>query len=276
MSKHPFFTKTPHIMGIVNVTPDSFSDGGRFYHVDAAVDHALSLVKDGADSVDIGGESTRPGASPVSPGEEIQRIIPVIEALQGKVEHISVDTRYPQTMEAALKAGATVINDISGLTQSQRSLDIIAEAQVPVIVMHMQGQPGYMQKNISYNNVIGDVSSFFQERLETLGRHRIEKEMIIFDPGIGFGKNVDHNLLIIRNIKEIFNFDVPVLLGTSRKSFIGSLSEDSSVDKRIGGSLASIIWGLDQGVQFFRVHDVHETKQAFTVYEAIENAGDAD
>lgn len=269
---HPFFAHTPHIMGIVNVTPDSFSDGGQFFDPEKAIEHGLTLLREGAHSLDIGGESTRPGSDPVSPEEEIRRIVPVIEGLAGQVKHISVDTRYPQTMEAALKAGATVINDISGLTHDPRSIDIIAEAQVPVVIMHMSGQPKTMQENTNYNNVIDDISSFFAERLETLGRHRIEKDLLVFDPGIGFGKNDQHNLLVLRYIREFLHFDVPLLLGTSRKSFISRINGDIPVDKRLGGSLASVLWGLDQGVQFFRVHDVADTRQAFTLYQAIKNA----
>lgn len=259
-------------MGIVNVTPDSFSDGGQYIDPDKAIDHGLRLIAEGAHSLDIGGESTRPGAAPVSPETEIGRIVPVIEGLRGKVTHISVDTRYPQTMEAALKAGATVINDISGLTHDPRSLDIVAEAKVPVIVMHMAGQPKTMQENISYNNVVDDICAFLEERLNTFGRHRIEKDLLVFDPGIGFGKNDQHNLLILRNIKKFLQFDVPLLLGTSRKSFISRITGDVPVDKRLGGSLASILWGLENGVQFFRVHDVADTHQAFTIYNAIKTA----
>ncbi|HCQ70711.1 MAG TPA: dihydropteroate synthase [Rhodospirillaceae bacterium] len=272
--KHSFFNDTPHIMGIVNVTPDSFSDGGQYFSPDAAIEHGLSLIEQGAHSLDIGGESTRPGSNPVSPEEEIRRIVPVIEGLRDKVTHISVDTRYPQTMEAALQAGAGIINDISGLTHDPRSVDIIAEHQVPVIVMHMQGQPKSMQEKVNYNNVMDDVMAFFEGRLEIFGRKRIEKELLVFDPGIGFGKNDEHNLLIIRNIKEFLHFDVPLLLGTSRKSFISRITGDTPVDKRLPGSLASVLWGLDHGVQFFRVHDGAETHQAFTIHNAIKNAGE--
>ncbi len=270
---HPFFSASPHVMGIVNVTPDSFSDGGQYFSKNQAVEHALKLIEEGADSIDIGGESTRPGAEPVSPDEEMRRILPVIEELKKKrVKNISVDTRYPQTMEAAIQAGATVINDISGLVNDLQKLDLVAKYHIPVVVMHMQGQPKTMQDKVIYNNVLDDVLSFFEGVLDICGQNRIEKELLIFDPGIGFGKTDEHNLLILRNIKEFLRFDVPLLLGTSRKSFIGRLSGDKAVDNRLGGSLASIIWGLDQGVQFFRVHDVAETKQAFEIYQAIKNA----
>lgn len=269
---HSFFAQSPHIMGIVNVTPDSFSDGGRHNCLDAAIAHGLKLIKDGADSLDIGGESTRPGATPVSPEEEQARIIPVIEGLKGTGAIVSVDTRHAATMEAALKAGASVINDVSGLTYDRKSVSVVSDANVPVIIMHMQGDPTNMQGNPFYNSMMYDLLSFFKERLEYCRQNRIEKSMVVFDPGIGFGKSDEHNLLILRYIKEFQVLDVPLMLGTSRKSFIARLSNAEPADQRIGGSLASIIWGLEQGVQFFRVHDVSETRQAFTIYEAIKAA----
>ncbi len=258
-------------MGIVNVTPDSFSDGGLYAETEKAIAHGLALIKEGADSLDIGGESTRPGAISVSPEEEIERVVPVIAGLKDHIEHISIDTRYPQTMEAAIKAGATVINDISGLTNDPQSMEIAAHFKVPVILMHMQGNPSNMQDNPNYNNVIEGVFKFFEGRLNVCKLARIETDLLVLDPGIGFGKNDQHNLLILRDIKKFLDLGCPLLLGTSRKSFIGRISGDESVDKRLGGSLASILWGLEQGVQFFRVHDVQATRQAFQIYQAIKN-----
>ncbi|MEZ5813713.1 MAG: dihydropteroate synthase [Alphaproteobacteria bacterium] len=268
------FAGGPHIMGVVNVTPDSFSDGGKFLNVDRAIEHGLKLVREGAVILDVGGESTRPGAQAVDINEELERIVPVIEGLKGAASWISVDTRNAKTMEAALKAGASALNDISGLSYDSQSLAVASEAQVPVFLMHMQGDPGSMQKNPIYNNVVVDVYQYLQERIRICETHRIDADMVICDPGIGFGKTLEHNLLLLRNISKFHGLGVPVLLGTSRKSFIGKISGDEPPDERIPGSLASALWGLSQGVQVYRVHDVKETVQAFKVYEAISSADD--
>lgn len=268
------FAGGPHIMGVVNVTPDSFSDGGKFLNVDRAIEHGLKLAREGAVILDVGGESTRPGAQAVDIDEEIERIVPVIEGLKGAAPWISVDTRNAKTMEAALKAGASALNDISGLSYDSQSLAVASGAQVPVFLMHMQGDPGSMQKNPIYNNVVVDVYQYLQERIRICETHRIDADMVICDPGIGFGKTLEHNLLLLRNISRFHGLGVPVLLGTSRKSFIGKISGDEPPDERIPGSLASALWGLSQGVQVYRVHDVKETVQAFKVYEAISSADD--
>jgi len=256
-------------MGVVNVTPDSFSDGGCFLNHDKAIAHGLALVQAGAGILDIGGESTRPGAEPVDVEEEISRILPVISALKGAVPWISVDTRHAKTMEMALKAGANIINDISALTHDSRSVFVAQEAQVPVILMHMRGNPSNMQDNPLYNNALHDVLGCLQERITFCEMNRIETKMLLVDPGIGFGKSLEDNLLLLGNIKEFHRFGCPVVLGTSRKSFIEKISGAVCVDNRLGGSLASALWGLSQGVQIFRVHDVQETAQAFSVYSAI-------
>ncbi len=271
-SNSPFWGG-PHIMGVVNVTPDSFSDGGDFLNKDKAIAHGLQLLEEGAYILDIGGESTRPGAEVVDIEEEIARVVPVIEGLAGKAPYISIDTRNAKTMEAALKAGANIINDISALTHDPLSVKVAADAQVPVFLMHAQGTPQDMQRNPSYNNVIDDVYCYFERRLEELSLHRIEMERIVIDPGIGFGKTDEHNMLILGNISKFHDFGAPLLLGTSRKSFIGRLSCGEGVDERIGGSLASALWGLSQGVQIFRVHDVKETAQAFRIFSEIQQAG---
>ncbi|MCB1532497.1 MAG: dihydropteroate synthase [Alphaproteobacteria bacterium] len=257
------------IMGVVNVTPDSFSDGGNFFNPDKAIEHGLQLLQEGAHVLDIGGESSRPGAQTVDAEEEIARVVPVIEGLREKAPFISIDTRNAKTMEAALKAGANIINDISALTHDSRSIDVAAQANVPVILMHMAGTPQNMQKNPSYNNVIEDVFEFFKRRIEHCETHRLKSQNLVLDPGIGFGKTLEHNLLILRNIKEFSALGCPILLGTSRKSFIGKIDGEQDANKRLGGSLSSVIWGLSQGVKFFRVHDVRETVQAIKVYEAI-------
>ena len=261
------------IMGVVNVTPDSFSDGGDFYDPEVAIAHGLKLIRDGANVLDIGGESSRPGARVVDVEEEISRVVPVIEGLKKEgAKWISIDTRNAKTMEAALKAGVDIINDISALTYDSQSVAVAAEANVPVILMHMLGNPQTMQKNPIYNNVVGDIVEYFKERISYCETHRLEVQKLIFDPGVGFGKTVQDNLLILRNIKEFLTLEPPILLGTSRKSFIAKLSREEGADQRLGGSLSSVLWGLSQGVKFFRVHDVAETVQAIKIYEAILDA----
>lgn len=256
-------------MGVVNVTPDSFSDGGHFLNHDKAIEHGLRLISEGADMLDIGGESTRPGAIPVAAAEEKRRILPVIEALAGQMRWISVDTRHAETMEVALAAGATIINDVSALRHDPRSVAVIAEASVPVILMHMQGTPETMQKNPKYNNVIKDIHDFFEERIKFCETNRIERENIVLDPGIGFGKTLEQNLLILKNLKDFSDLGCPLCLGVSRKSFIGKLSNDAEAKDRLAGSIAGALWGLSHDVDIMRVHDVRETKQAFDVWRAI-------
>ena len=266
----------PHIMGVVNVTPDSFSDGGQFFNPDKAIEHGFKLVQQGAHILDIGGESTRPGAEVVDVEEEIARVVPVIEGLAGKVSWISIDTRNAATMESALKAGANCINDISALEHDFGSIDIAAEAQVPVFLMHAQGTPQEMQENPRYNNVVEDIFEYLQRRIEFCETRRIDANLLICDPGIGFGKTLEHNLLILRDIKRFHDLEVPILLGASRKSFIGKISNDEPADDRIPGSISAALWGLSQGVQIFRVHDVKETLQAFKIYEAILSSSEDD
>lgn len=260
-------------MGVVNVTPDSFSDGGNFFNKNKAIEHGLSLIEAGADILDIGGESTRPGAEVVDIEEEISRVVPVIEGLKGKTSWISIDTRNAKTMEKAIHAGANIINDISGLDYDPLSIGVVGESQLPVILMHMQGDPRTMQKNPSYNNVINDIRDYLQRRIDECLANRIEIQNIAIDPGVGFGKSLEDNLLIIRNIKEFCDLDVPVLLGTSRKSFIGRVSGAENPANRLGGSLASALWGVSQGVRILRVHDVQETVQAIEIYQAISEVG---
>lgn len=256
-------------MGVVNVTPDSFSDGGKFINPNKAIEHGLQLLKDGATILDIGGESTRPGAQSVDVAEEIERVVPVIEGLKDTAPWISIDTRNAKTMEVALKAGANALNDISALSHDSESLAVAAEAQVPVFLMHMLGNPKTMQEKPHYNNVVEDIFQYLQERISICETHRIDANLLICDPGIGFGKTLQHNLLILRNISKFHDLGVPLLLGTSRKSFIAKISDDEPADERIPGSLASALWGLQNGVQVYRVHDVKETLQAFKIYGSI-------
>jgi dihydropteroate synthase len=263
----------PWLMGVVNVTPDSFSDGGKFINKDNAISHGLALIEAGADILDIGGESTRPGAEVVDSEEEILRIVPVIEELRKHARWISVDTRNAKTMEAAIKAGANIINDISALSYDDRSVFVASDAQVPVILMHAQGVPQMMQNNPIYNNVLDDILEYLKERISFCVSHRIEIQNLVLDPGIGFGKTLEHNHLIFRNIKEFCGLGCPILLGASRKSFIAQICNGEPPEERISGSLAAAIWGYSQGVKIFRVHDVRETKQALDVYRSISDLG---
>lgn len=269
-------------MGIVNVTPDSFSDGGRFFDPDRAVAHGLQLVKAGAHILDIGGESTRPGAAPVSPAEEMARVVPVIEALKvelkGSETLLSIDTRHSATMAASLTSGVDLVNDISGLTHDPQSPYVVREANVPVCLMHMQGSPMDMQEKPLYNNVVEDVYCYLEQLIHKYETFGINKNQMIVDPGIGFGKTLGHNLDLLQNIRHFHGLDCPILVGASRKSFIGKLMEKPEngpfVDKcspaaRVPGSLATALHCVDNSVHILRVHDVAETKQALTVWEAL-------
>lgn len=259
----------PAIMGIVNVTPDSFSDGGQFFSPDKAIEHGLKLLEEGADILDIGGESTRPGAHAVDSYEEIDRVVPVIEGLAKHARYISIDTRHAATMRAALKAGANIINDISALGDDPESMAVAGKEKVPVFLMHKQGNPRNMQDNPRYNNVVEDIFQYLQERINDCETHRIAHTMVVADPGIGFGKNIEDNLLILGNIKRFHDLGVPVMIGVSRKSFIAKISKNEPPQDRIPGSLSAALWCLSQSVQFYRVHDVAATRQAFRIYESI-------
>ena len=259
----------PLIMGIVNVTPDSFSDGGHFLATEQAIKHGLCLLEEGADILDIGGESTRPNADIVSVEEELSRVIPVIEGLAGKAPFISIDTRNAKTMQMAVSSGANIINDISGLRGDPESVSVVAGGDFPVCIMHMKGTPQDMQDNPEYDNIIDEILSFFEERLLFCKKNGVSENKVILDPGIGFGKTLDHNLEILRNMDKFQKFGCPVMLGASRKSFIGAISGEENPKNRLAGSLAAALSGLQQGVQIFRVHDVKETRQAIAVYNRI-------
>ncbi|MCK5374632.1 MAG: dihydropteroate synthase [Alphaproteobacteria bacterium] len=266
-------TGEPVIMGIVNVTPDSFSDGGNYYAAELAIKHGIRLLDEGAQILDIGGESTRPGADNVSIEEEIERVVPVISALSEQgAPVISIDTRNAATMRAAIDAGANFINDISGLFHDEQSAVIVAQSGLPVCIMHMQGTPQTMQNHPHYENVVDEVCAFFEERLTFCEEQGISSNKIILDPGIGFGKSVGHNLALIKDLKEFHRFGCPLLLGASRKSYIGAISGEDEPKNRLAGSLSTAIYELDAGAQIFRVHDVKETCQAFDVYNAIKKA----
>ncbi|HPF79083.1 MAG TPA: dihydropteroate synthase [Alphaproteobacteria bacterium] len=260
----------PILMGVVNVTPDSFSDGGSFLDTDRAIAHALQLEREGAAILDIGGESTRPGAKPISLEEEQNRVLPVIEGLKkaGCKAAISIDTRNAETMQKAINIGADIINDISSLTYDSESLDVVAKAQMPVILMHMQGSPETMQDNPLYDDVVQEIFDYLNVQIERCLRAGLPREKIICDPGIGFGKTLEDNLTILKNMDKFHHLDCTVLLGASRKSFIEKLCPDTPPTERLAGSIAAAIRGLEQGVQIFRVHDVKQTRQAFEVWQS--------
>lgn len=258
----------PKIMGIVNVTPDSFSDGGSFLDTQKAIDHAWSLAEEGADILDIGGESTRPGADPVSAQEEIDRVIPVIEGLKDVSVDISIDTYRSGTMRAALNAGATIVNDVTALTGDSESIDVAVDAKL-VCLMHKQGAPKDMQSSPVYNDVVQDVFDYLHGRILVCEDAGIDRRRIVIDPGIGFGKTLEHNILLIKNIDKFHDLGCDILLGTSRKSFIEMICSDTSVHQRLAGSLVSALAGWQKGASYVRVHDVADTLQAFRVYAAL-------
>lgn len=264
----------PIIQGVLNVTPDSFSDGGFHNDIDDAVSVAHKMICAGADIIDIGGESTKPGAKPVSIEAEKERVLPVIRKLVATGVPISVDTRNADVMAAAIEAGAVIINDVSALEYDQNSLQLVKESGFPVILMHSQGTPETMQKNPKYENVLLDIYDYLEARIEVCLKAGMSLSKIIIDPGIGFGKTVEHNLQIIANISLFHGLGVPILIGTSRKSFIGKLTGQEEAMKRVSGSIASAQICLDQGVQILRVHDIEETAQAISIWNAVSNGKD--
>ncbi|VAV87414.1 Dihydropteroate synthase [hydrothermal vent metagenome] len=251
----------PSIQGIVNVTPDSFSDGGQYDNVDRAVAHAHRLIGDGADFIDIGGESTRPGAQKVTVREELSRVIPVIEGLSDITVPISIDTRNAEVMRQAMKAGASIINDVSALSHDAAALGYVAGLNCPVILMHARNTPENMQDDPHYDHVVPDVYDYLEQRLEICHNAGIDRERVIIDPGIGFGKTTAHNIALIDNLSLFHGLGVPILLGVSRKRFIGHVTGAEDVSERLAGSLAFGQMGYDQGVQILRVHDVLESRQ---------------
>jgi len=257
------------IMGILNMTPDSFSDGEQFKSHDKAIDHALKMVEEGANIIDIGGESTRPGAEAVQLEEELSRTIPIIEAIRLKSDClISIDTYKSKVAKAALDAGADMVNDISGLTFDHNMASLVAKRNVPVIIMHIKGKPGDMQKNPNYDNLIKEIKAFFEVQISIAKKAGIDSGNIILDPGIGFGKRLEDNFEIIRELGQISTMGYPVLLGPSRKSFIG-FTLDLPIEERIEGTLASITAGVINGARIVRVHDIRATRRTLTITEKI-------
>lgn len=263
---------SPKIMGIVNVTPDSFSDGGRHATTDAAIAHACRLVAEGADILDIGGESTRPGADAISIDEECARVIPVIEGCRDLGVTISIDTRKKAVMAAAAAAGATMINDVSALEYDPESLAFVGKSGFPVCLMHSLADPKVMQDNPVYDDVVAEVMAYLRRRIDICVADGIDRRKIIIDPGIGFGKTVGHNLSLIKALPEFQSLGCDVLLGASRKRFIGQITGEAIAEKRVVGSVAVALHGAASGVQILRVHDVKETRQALEIWQAIDAA----
>jgi len=263
------FPRPALVMGVVNVTPDSFSDGGRFLDADQAVAHGLELVKQGAELLDIGGESTRPGATAVSEAEELRRVIPVIERLASQVRlPLSIDTMKPGVARAALAAGASLVNDVGANRSSDEMWRVVAEFQAGYVAMHMQGTPQTMQSNPAYADVTGEVAIFFQDRLQHLKLAGVTADQVVLDVGLGFGKTLEHNLQLLASLESFTKLERPLLLGASRKSFIGRL-HPAEAAQRLPGSLACACLAVKAGVQIIRTHDVAETVQAVRVTEAI-------
>ncbi len=257
------------IMGIVNVTPDSFSDGGSFANAQAAIDHGLRLADEGADILDIGGESTRPGSDAVPLDEELRRVMPVLEGLRAKTKaRISVDTRKSEVMRRAAAAGADILNDVSALTHDPKALDTAAETGLPVMLMHAQGDPKTMNDKPRYSDVVLDVFDFLETRIMACVAAGIPKSNIVADPGIGFGKHLHHNVAVLANMALYHGLGVPVLLGASRKKLIGQLCSVDDAKARVPGSIAAALTSVAQGVQIVRVHDVAATSQAICVWQA--------
>jgi len=261
------------VMGIVNVTPDSFSDGGKFYRTDSAINHALEMINDGADIIDVGGESSRPGAKKISIDEELDRIIPVIKGIRLISPNvlISIDTTKSVVAENAISVGANIVNDISGLAFDPDMVQIASKLKIPIVIMHMKGIPENMQDNPCYNNIIFDIKLFFKNQINLAIEAGVKKENIILDPGIGFGKTVEHNFIIINKLNEFCEFDIPLLIGPSRKSFIG-ITLDLPVENRFEGTAAVTTAGILNGARIIRVHNVKKIKRIVAITEKIRRA----
>jgi dihydropteroate synthase len=259
------------LMGVLNVTPDSFSDGGLFLDADAAVEHGLRLHAEGADILDLGGESTRPGAEPVEAAEEIRRVLPVIEGLAGRVgeSRISIDTMKPAVAERAVDAGASLVNDVSAFRADPDMAGLVAARGVDCCLMHMLGEPRTMQREPRYGDVVDDVKAFLAERLEFALAEGIAEERVLLDPGIGFGKTAAHNLELLRRLDELTTLGRPLVIGTSRKSFLGRITPgEPSPDERLPGTLATNVLAYERGAEVFRVHDVAAVRDALAVTAA--------
>jgi len=265
----------PLIMGIVNTTPDSFSDGGEFLDPDRAIEHALQLVADGADIIDLGGESTRPGAEPVPEAEELRRVLPVVEKLRGRTTSlISIDTCKAEVARQAVAAGADIINDVTALAADPAMIDVAAACDAGIIIMHMRGTPKTMQQDTHYDDVVAEVRSYLAERLDAIASRGVARQRIAVDPGIGFAKTARHNRQLIRKLHEIGSLRRPICLGPSRKAFIGQLL-NRPIDQRLFGTIGAAIAGYLLGANILRIHDVAAVGDAIRVLRAIEYDGDA-
>lgn len=273
LSFRNFSMDIPHrtyIMGILNITPDSFSDGGLYLEKSIAIKRAKQMVEDGADIIDIGGESTRPGAEPVSLAEELNRTIPVIESLAKEIKvPISIDTYKSVVAERAINAGASIVNDISGLRFDPKMAEVVAKYQVPVILMHIKGTPRNMQKEPFYENVIVEIKQYLEDSIKIALNSGIDKDKIIIDPGIGFGKTFEHNLEIINKLSEFSTLGKPILIGPSRKAFIGKILNDAPPQERIEGTAAAVAISIINGANIIRVHDVKQMVKVAKVADAI-------
>ncbi len=262
----------PRIMGILNTTPDSFSDGGLFTNIDIARKHVQQMIDDGADIIDVGGESTRPGASEVSVDEECQRVLPVIKAIREFSDiPISIDSSKTDVMQQAIEAGASMINDVNAL-RAKGAVELVAKLNVPVCLMHMQGLPRSMQQNPEYNNVVQEVYHFLKERIDICVKAGIKQDNIIIDPGFGFGKTLEHNLSVFKHLQEFQKLNHPLLVGVSRKSMIGAILNDAPSDERLYGSIALATIAAWQNANFLRVHDVKATADALKLCQAVKTA----
>lgn len=267
-----FFTHT-YIMGILNVTPDSFSDRGEFFKVEDAVRRGIKMAEEGADIIDVGGESTRPRSEPVAIEEELSRVIPVIEALSKEIDiPVSIDTYKSEVAKGALEAGAEMINDISALRFDPKMKEVVAEYQVPIVLMHIKGTPKNMQENPYYEDVIKEIIEYLKESIALARDAGIKRENIVIDPGIGFGKRLEDNLNILKNLKKFSILNCPILVGPSRKSFIGRIL-DLPVEERLEGSLAALAVAIMNGANIVRVHDVKESKRVAGLVDAILRTG---
>ncbi|NKI36170.1 dihydropteroate synthase [Wenzhouxiangella sp. XN79A] len=265
--------EVPLIMGILNVTPDSFSDGGRFDRLDTALAHARRMVDEGADLIDVGGESTRPGAAPVSADQELERVVPVIEALSAELDvPISIDTMKPAVMRGAVAAGAQMINDVNGL-RAEGAIEAAVALGVPACAMHMQGEPRTMQKNPEYRDVTEDLLGFFRERIAAARAAGLPSEHLVLDPGFGFGKTLEHNLTLLAELQRFHTLGHPLLIGISRKSMLGTITGRENADDRVAASVAAALLAAERGGNILRVHDVAETVDAVKVLAAVKRAG---
>jgi len=258
------------VLGIVNVTPNSFSDGGKFIERPRAIEHALRLAEEGADLVDVGGESTRPGAEPVPASEELDRVMPVVEALVANGVAVSVDTMKPEVMRAAIDAGCAVVNDVNAF-RAPGALEAVAQGKVGVIAMHMQGTPATMQQAPHYDDVVAEVASYLHERARALEAAGVDHDAIVLDPGFGFGKTLEHNLALFRAMPVLAQMGYPILAGVSRKRMIGEIT-GRALEERVAGSVAAALLAVQNGARLVRVHDVRETVDALRVWRAIENS----